>query len=364
MRKPFIFVLLLLLVDQPILTQGNCVETQEAQEPQGGAYKMRVDVPLTVVDFVVTDRKEKFFLRPNLNKTNVNEALEVREDGVPQEVVLFEPAEAEITVLLLIDYSRQSAFMSYWSEGEVWFGPLELIRKLKENDWIGIMLYDIKPEVWLEFTRNKREAESAIMYQLWRTPPRFSESNLSDAVWKVLDILEADENRRHRFVVVAISTGFDTFPRKNFFDDVLPRVKNSRIIFYPVSVGGNLRARYEDQLARESRYGDHMEFYVADSRLRSLAEASGGKAYFPRFVGEFPGIFQELKETLGNQYTIGYYPTNRNFNGKKRKIEIRFKKGFIFDINGDGLIDEKDKEEIKKAKFVHKKEYYPGREVE
>ena len=34
-----------------------------------------------------------------------------------------------------------------------------------------------------------------------------------------------------------------------------------------------------------------MEFLQADNQMRTFATETGGQAFFPRFQGEYPGIF-------------------------------------------------------------------------
>jgi len=45
-------------------------------------------------------------------------------------------------------------------------------------------------------------------------------------------------------------------------------------------------------------------------------------AFFPRFYGEFPGIFNEISQSMRNQYSLGYQPTNGARDGKFRKLKI------------------------------------------
>jgi hypothetical protein len=56
--------------------------------------------------------------------------------------------------------------------------------------------------------------------------------------------------------------------------------------------------------------------------MRTFAKETGGQAFFPRFYGEFPGIFRAIHEALRNQYSITYNPTNQARDGKFRKIKV------------------------------------------
>jgi Ca-activated chloride channel family protein len=65
-----------------------------------------------------------------------------------------------------------------------------------------------------------------------------------------------------------------------------------------------------------------MDFLQADNQLRTFSKESGGMAFFPRFFGEFPGIFQSIAEAMRNQYVLTYTSTNQNRDGKFRKIKV------------------------------------------
>ncbi|HEX2524222.1 MAG TPA: VWA domain-containing protein, partial [Terriglobia bacterium] len=57
---------------------------------------------------------------------------------------------------------------------------------------------------------------------------------------------------------------------------------------------------------------------------------TGGKAWFPRFIGEYPGILQQVGIELRNQYSMGYQSGNPNRDGKFRKIKVD-----VVDENGN-----------------------------
>jgi hypothetical protein len=52
--------------------------------------------------------------------------------------------------------------------------------------------------------------------------------------------------------------------------------------------------------------------------MRTFAKETGGMAFFPRFYGEFPSIFQQIAQSLRNQYSLGYEPSNKARDGKFR----------------------------------------------
>jgi hypothetical protein len=92
---------------------------------------------------------------------------------------------------------------------------------------------------------------------------------------------------------------------------------------------------------------DQITFLQADNVMRSLAEATGGTAWFPRFPGEYPGIYQMVSANLRNQYSLGFVPKIRKTDGKQHKLRVEVPN---LDVNNDGKPD--------KLRVRHKKGYY------
>ena len=66
-----------------------------------------------------------------------------------------------------------------------------------------------------------------------------------------------------------------------------------------------------------------MDFLQADNQLKTFSQARpGGMAFFPRFYGEFPSIYQNISQSLRNQYSLAYNPSNAARDGKYRKIKV------------------------------------------
>ena len=65
-----------------------------------------------------------------------------------------------------------------------------------------------------------------------------------------------------------------------------------------------------------------MDFLQADNEMNTFARETGGQAFFPRFFGEFPNIFQSVSAALRNQYSLTYTPSNQAKDGQFRKIKV------------------------------------------
>ena len=103
-----------------------------------------------------------------------------------------------------------------------------------------------------------------------------------------------------------------------------------------------------------------MDFLQADNEMNTFARETGGKSFFPRFPGEYPGIFQNISQALRNQYSIAYHPSNQAKDGKFRKIKVEL----VNPENGEELriVDEKHKPI--KYSVIAKGGYTAPREVE
>jgi VWFA-related protein len=59
-----------------------------------------------------------------------------------------------------------------------------------------------------------------------------------------------------------------------------------------------------------------------ESVLKKLAEATGGRMLEVRGIDKLEAALDEISDELHHQYSLGYYPENKNWDGKFRKIQI------------------------------------------
>jgi Ca-activated chloride channel family protein len=71
---------------------------------------------------------------------------------------------------------------------------------------------------------------------------------------------------------------------------------------------------------------DVLHIYEKDSHgeslLKKLAEATGGRMLEVRGIDKLEAALDEISDELHHQYSLGYYPENKSWDGKFRKIEI------------------------------------------
>ena len=120
---------------------------------------------------------------------------------------------------------------------------------------------------------------------------------------------------------------------------MLKKLQATDTPIYAIGTGQAIREYYD---ARGAMGGStQIGFLQADNQLRSFARLSGGKAYFPRFEGQFGEIFNDISAALRNEYNISYTPTNTAHDGKYRKLKVE-----LLDNDGKPLkiVDQKGKE--------------------
>jgi hypothetical protein len=78
---------------------------------------------------------------------------------------------------------------------------------------------------------------------------------------------------------------------------------------------------------------------------------TGGYAWFPRFEGEMPDIFNSVAGYLRSQYTLGFTPSTPQ-DGKFHKLKVE-----AIDEHGDPLLFA-DKKGKKKKTIVHARQGY------
>lgn len=274
--------------------------SQEDEEVLKGQGAISVSVDLVTLQVLVTDTKGNVLtgLRP--------ENFVVYEDNVKQEILNFSPIESNITAVLLVEYSNNI----YNFIEDIWSAMQEFANSLRKDDWIAVIGYDMRPTILCDFTKDRRELADTLRRFRY---PATDYSNLSDAL---IDALDRTQEIEGKVAIVLLSTGLDTFSRHTY-DEALEKCKQANASIYAISLGQYYRLYLESLGYRLS-----IDYLMADNRLRSFAEYSGGASYFPRFQSELPSIFKNISQLLRSQYSIAYSSTNTVKDGKFRKIRV------------------------------------------
>lgn len=264
------------------------------------------DVITVDLDVAVLDNKGHFL--PGIPKSNFR----ILEDNVPQQVATFTTnSDAPMTIALVIEFNN--LFQQYWSEG--WYETLAatygFVQTLKPDDYTAVIAYDLRPEILSDFTNDQGKLQDAM--QRLRIPG-FSEACMFDAI---VDTEQRMENIEGRKAILLIASGRDTLSKLTW-DKTRKAVQEAGVPIYAFSLMQALRIMAEPYMGNIQ----YMDFLQADNEMKTLAAETGGQAYFPRFLQEYPGIFQSIQAALRNQYSITYRPTNQTKDGTFRKIKV------------------------------------------
>jgi VWFA-related protein len=125
---------------------------------------------------------------------------------------------------------------------------------------------------------------------------------LYDAVAAALDHLK--KGNRDKQALIVISDGADNASRHNMAQ-IMALARRSDAIIYTIGI--------YDRDDPDRNPGS----------LKQLAKATGGAAFLPESVKNIVQICERIARDIRNQYTITYIPTNINYDGKYRVIQLK-----------------------------------------
>jgi Ca-activated chloride channel homolog len=271
-----------------------------AQQPQApsGQPSFRTAIDVVSMNVTVTDQASHYI-------TDLTEKdFEVYEDGVKQDLTIFNRSNLPVALCLLIDTSSSMEDrMTTAQEAAIGF-----VRKLKPTDLGEIMGFDSRVVVLQKFTGNPIELEQAI-----RKTVAGGSTSLYNALYISLKDLKKlppkDEQDIRRQAIILLSDGEDTSSAIGF-DDVMDLARRSETAIYPIGLMADESAQSKG--FREATYA-----------LRQLATDTGGRAFFPTEAKSLAGIYGQIYDELSSQYTIGYTSKNSRRDGQWRRLVVR-----------------------------------------
>jgi len=308
---------------------------RKVKNPEGMPnYSLKIDVPEVTVDVGVLLEKTHGFV-PGLKPTNFR----VYEDGIEQKVSGFKRVEAPITALMICEFAANNYNYIY----DMRNAAFSFAQSLRPQDYVALMTFDMRNQIQLDFTQDKRELMQAIDSLRM---PGFNETNVFDALYEGLDRLERIEGRKY---IILIASGRDTFSKLTL-DKILKKVKAAQdITIYTISTGGFMRAVR----------GDSITMLQADNEMKTFSSLTGGASYFPRFTAEFPDDFNEINQNIRAKYELVYRPSNAKQDGTYRKLRVE-----LVDDEGQPLHIQDEKHKPLKYDVIARDGYRAKQEVE
>jgi Ca-activated chloride channel homolog len=320
------------------------IPSQYKKEKQdlGNIPNFKMDVDVVTLDVSVVDNHGQFI--PGIPAGNFR----ILEDNVPQQIRKVDMGEAPLTIAMVIEFSQNFQSMYSWA----WFQTLELTwgfaSTLRPEDYCAVIAYDIRPEILSDFTTDRNQTQEAL-HRL--TIPAWREANMFDAVTDTADRMSGIEGRK---AILLITTGVDTFSKLTY-DQTRKKLQEAGVPVYSISLMGMQREMADAYMGGMQR----MTFLQADNELRTFAKETGGSAYFPKFQGEYPQMFQQIHQALRNQYVLTYLPSNKAHDGTFRKLKVE-----LVDKEGKPLPVKDEKGKPIKYQIIAKSGYKAPRAVE
>lgn len=320
---------------EPVKPPTSSAPSGPAQRPQEPPPQVAISVQsnLVTVDAIVTDQDG------NLVTGLKRENFRVLDDGQPQQVTNFSPTDAPITIVILMEYS--STYWGYFGyKAQTWADGF--LQNLKPQDWVALKTFDLRTTLQEDFTQDKRSVDEAIRTLGF---PTFHEAVLFDAVYETLNQMRDVKGKKS---ILLLATGFDTFSKHNL-DQILTRLKESETTIFAVGLG--------EEIDLYSAGGAGVGYIQAKNQLSTFARMTGGYAFFPRFQGEMPDIFNTVAAYLRSQYTLVFSPSTPQ-DGKYHKITVQ-----MLDDDGNPMMLVNKKGKKKKVVVTAREGYtapHPG----
>jgi len=263
-----------------------------AQQPSFRAGVDIVSLNVTVTDAAthyITDLEESDFL--------------VFEDGIKQNVTFFSRRQSPIALSLLLD---SSASMEEHLP-VLQTAASNFVHKLKSNDIAQVIDFDSRVEIRQGFTGNQAELDTAIS-QLAAGGSTSLHNAIYIALKELRKVRAVNEEDVRRQALIVFSDGEDTSSLVSF-DEVLDLAKRSETSIYTIALrGADVQAK---------------GFREAEFVMRTLAQETGGRAFFPAKIDDLNGVYTQIADELASQYTLGYTSANPRRDGAWRRIVVQ-----------------------------------------
>jgi Ca-activated chloride channel family protein len=238
---------------------------------------------------------------------------QILEDGIPQQVTFFsdEKTNPPVYVGVLMDTSPSTAGKMRFSK-EAAKDFIYTVTRLRK-DKAAFMTFDNEIRLIQDFTDKLDLLDKAID----GVKKSGSQTALYDAIWQFCD--EKLRTAPGRRVIVVITDGDDTFHRADL-EDVIDIAQRTETTVFAISTKAGFLGTVPGVEA-----GTVLD--KGDKILVRIAEETGAEAFFTGDMLALEKAFSKISQELRSQYIITYRPQNQEYDGKKRKIEVRFTDG-------------------------------------
>ncbi len=308
-RRTFIAAALCAAIAPLTVIRGQQPKPKPSPTPPAGEqgpveiFIRRVRLPITVVD------KKGVFI-PGLNKQD----FQILEDKVPQEIETFanDIGQTEpLYVGVLMDTSPSIAGKLKFEQESAKNFIYTVVRPRKDR--VFFATFDDQINLRQDFT-DKLDLLDKAVNGINKTG---NQTALYDAIWQFCD--EKMRSVSGRRVLVIITDGEDTYSRANLLDAVEMAQRTETTLFAISTKAGFSSAVPGVEM------GEIKD--AKDRDLVKLAEETGGTAFFTGDMLSLERSFTKIARELRAQYLVTYKPTNNQYDGSYRRIDVKLANG-------------------------------------
>ncbi len=263
----------------------------------------RVRLPITV-----TDKKGQFV--SGLTQAD----FQVTEDKTPQQIESFTSEEAgrlPLYVGVLMDTSPSTAGKLKFEQESAMNFIQTVVRP--RRDRVLFATFDHQITLRQDFT-DRLELLDRAVFAVKKTGDKTA---LYDAIWQFCD--EKMRSVPGRRALVIITDGDDTYSRADI-NDAIDIAQRTETTIFAISTKAGFSAVVPGVDAGQVQ--DH-----GDKTLERLCEETGGRAFFTGDMLALERSFTKIATELRSQYLITYRPTNDQYDGSYRRVEVKLANG-------------------------------------
>lgn len=294
---------------QPAATPAP-VENAPQGANNGGIPTVRVRTDEVNVVFTVVDKDGRFV------RDMKQEQFRILDNKMPPQKVLTFRAQTDLPLYvgLLIDASNSIRDRFQFEKDAASEFLYEIIRP--KSDSAFVLAFDEQWDLTQDFTGDLDKLRNGV-----KGIRAGGGTALWDAVYYACreKLLKEPARNAVRRAIILVSDGDDNQSRV-YRDEAIDMAQRAEVIIYTIST---------------SLMGNHTK---GDDNLKLLAEATGGRAFFPVTLDDVSASFRDIQEELRSQYSVSYRPENFVANGQFRpiqimadnkKLKVRAKKGYF-----------------------------------
>jgi Ca-activated chloride channel family protein len=247
--------------------------------------------------------------------TLTRDDFEIRDEGQPQPITLFDNTPQPIQLIVMLDVSGSM-------EGNLPLlraGAEQLFARLRPDDRVRVGVFGHDIIISPSFTRDPGELRTAL--------PQSIAADAPTPLWRAIDqALEGfGDEAETRPVILVLSDGKDSGPisfRESFVSpaEIIDRARTSQVMIYAVG----MRSRTSRPMGTGIGPGGLQAMLTADlpdPGLARVAEETGGGYTEIRFGQDLGAAFAQVADELHSQYLVGFAPPKRD--GKVHDLDVR-----------------------------------------